>query len=194
MAPLPSGSQLVATFRSFEWVGYTWGGSCPGTGWDCSGACNWVTGDRWGLSIPGHLAGTWTCGQGHGPVVADWIAWGGVTLGQFPFVTPEAGDLVAWGPNQHMGMAMDGQTFVSAANPSQGTIEATINGFFNYDPFVLRIRQVSLGGGTTLGIPQPAPLPPDPMTNWAATVRAAAGRGNGAAANLSRFAEVIRRT
>lgn len=194
MAPIPSGNQLVATFRSFEWVGYTWGGSCPGTGWDCSGACNWVVADRYGLSMPGQLAGTWTCGQGHGPVVADWIAWGGVTLGMFGAVQPLPGDLIAWGPNQHMGMAIDNTRFVSAANPSQGTFEADIGSFFNWTPFVLRLRQVSLIGGTTVGIPSPSPLPLNPLTNWAATISLTAGRANGAASNLSRFAAVTRQT
>lgn len=194
MPPIPSGNQLVATFRSFEWVSYVWGGSSPGTGWDCSGACNWVVAERWLLSIPGHVAGTWTSAQGHGPVVADWIAWGGVTLGMFGPVQPLPGDLIAWGPNQHMGMAIDNTRFVSAANPQQGTIEADIGTFFNWAPFVLRLRQVSLTGSTTLGIPQPTPLPPDPMTNWAGSIRTAAGHGNSAAANLSRFASVIRHT
>lgn len=194
MAPIPSGNQLVATFRSFEWVGYVWGGSCPGTGWDCSGACNWVCGDRWRLSIPGQLAGTWTCGQGHGPNVASWIAWGGVTLGMFGAVQPLPGDLIAWGPNQHMGMAIDATRFVSAANPTDGTIEADIGSFFNWTPFVLRLRQVSLAGGTTVGIPQPTPLPLNPLTNWAATIDASSVRTNGAASNLSRFALATRTT
>lgn len=188
-----TGLELVTEFRRFEWVGYTWGGSSPGTGWDCSGACNWITGE-WGLlDIPGHLRGTWTSAQGHGPVVADWINWSGVVREPWGPDNTVAGDLIAWGPNQHMGMAFDALNFVSAANPNQGTIEAPIGQFFNYEPWRLRLVDLIVSGGTTVGIPSPAPLPANPMTNWAATIRAAAARGDGAASNLGRFASAIRR-
>lgn len=194
MAPIPSGNQLVATFRSYEYVPYLWGGYTPNTGWDCSGACNWITGAIYHLLIPGFLPGTFGFNSGHGPVVADWINWGGVTRGMFGVVTPLPGDLIAWGPNQHMGMAFEANRFVSAANPSQGTIEADIDTFFNYTPYVLRLRQVSLTGGTTIGIPSPSPLPLNPLTSWAATIDAASARTNGAASNLSRFALATRTT
>jgi cell wall-associated NlpC family hydrolase len=194
MPALPTGEQLVTTFRSYEYVPYEWGGYTPNTGWDCSGACNWITGAIYHLLIPGFLPGTFGYNSGHGPVVADWINFGGVTRGWFGAVQPLPGDLIAWGPNQHIGMAFSATRFVSAANPSAGTIEADIGSFFNYTPYVLRIRQVSLTGGTPIGIPSPTPLPANPLTNWAATISLTSGRTERAASNLSSFASVIRRT
>lgn len=149
-----TGSDLVRTFQSFEWVRYTWGGSSPGTGWDCSGAVNWICAERFLLAIPGHGPGQWTSAQGHGPVVADWLNWIGVTRGPYGPVQPVPGDLIAWGPNAHMGMAINATRFVSAANPSMGTIEASIPGFFSFAPMVLRLLQIRTGA-TLATIPQP---------------------------------------
>lgn len=192
--PAITGNDLVHTFRGYEYVPYLWGGSLPWTGWDCSGACNYVTGVIYHLAIPGYGPNGWGPFQGHGPVVADWIQWAGVTKGVFGPVTPAPGDLIAWGPNAHIGMAIDGTRFVSAANPTDGTIEADIGSFFNYAPYVLRILQVQIGATVPAGVPIPPPLPRNPLTNWAATIGATSGRTEAAASNLSKFANVIRRT
>ena len=140
-----TGTSLVNSFRQLEHVRYLWGGSDPISGWDCSGAVNWVCGFIYKLAIPGFGPGQFRVGSGHGPVVADWIQWSGVTRGSFGPVQPRAGDLIAWAPNVHMGMAINSTRFVSAANPNQGTIEADIGSFFNYAPFVLRLLQVRIG-------------------------------------------------
>lgn len=191
--PSITGEQLVSTFRHFEFVPYVWGGASTALGWDCSGACNNIVGWQYHLAIPGHNAGGFNPFFEHGPVVADWIQWIGVTKGVFGPVTPAPGDLIAWGPNVHMGMAFSATRFVSAANPTDGTIEADIGTFFNFAPYVLRLTEVVIGATLPSGVPIPPQLPANPMTNWASTVRAAAARGNGAASNLSRFAAAIRR-
>jgi cell wall-associated NlpC family hydrolase len=165
--PNVTGNDLVTAFRGFEWVNYLWGGASPGTGWDCSGAINWVVGERFLLAIPGYSPGQWTSGQGHGPVVQDWAQWIGVTRGGFGQVTPEPGDLVAWLPNVHMGMAINGTRFVSAANPSLGTIEADIGSFFPFYPVVLRLLQIRTGAALAT-IPRPPGPGPD---DYSPTIR-----------------------
>lgn len=192
--PVITGNDLVGTFRTYEYVPYLWGGWTPGTGWDCSGAVNWIVGGIYHLAIPGVGPGAFGENYGHGPVVADWISWIGVTRGAFPNVSPLPGDLIAWGPNQHIGMAINAGRFVSAANPQDGTIEADISGFFTYAPYVLRLLQTRIGATVPAGVPIPPPLPANPMVNWAGSVRAAAGHGGRAAANLHNFASAIRRT
>jgi cell wall-associated NlpC family hydrolase len=191
--PVITGNDLVFTFRHYENVPYKWGGSLPWTGWDCSGACNYVCGVIYHLAIPGYNAGGWGPFQGHGPVVADWISWIGVTRGVFGPVQPVPGDLIAWGPNVHMGMAIDATRFVSAANPSAGTIEADIGSFFNYAPYVLRLLQIRTGATVPQGVPLPQLPAASSMTSWAESVRAVSNRTSGAVANLSRTAAAIRR-
>lgn len=149
-----TGEDTVKTFQSFEWVAYLWGGASPGTGWDCSGAVNWIYGERYGLAIPGYGPGQWTSAQGHGPVVQDWIQWIGVARSAWAPGRSAAGDIVAWGPNVHMGIAINGTRFVSAANPTDGTIEADIGSFFPYAPYILRDLQIEIGA-PLLSIPRP---------------------------------------
>lgn len=192
--PRITGADLVSTFRHFENVPYAWGGASTVLGWDCSGACNNIVGWQYKLAIPGHNAGGFDPYFEHGPVVADWLQWIGVTQGIYGPVQPLPGDLIAWGPNQHMGMAIDAANFVSAANPSQGTIEAPISGFFNYTPYVLRLTEVVIGAGLPAGVPVPPELPKRPLTSWAATVNAATDTARRSAATLSSFASAIRRT
>lgn len=192
--PVITGNMLVDVFRQYEYVGYAWGGASPDTGWDCSGACNWIIGYKFHLAIPGFMPGTYGPGAGHGPVVADWIQWIGATRGGFPGVQPMPGDLIAWGPNAHMGMAINSQRFVSAANPSQGTIEADINGFFSYNPYVLRLLQIRIGATTPAGLPLPPATPRGAMTDWSRAVQETAIHAARSAASLHGYAAAIRRT
>lgn len=154
MATLITGSDLVNWLRSKEFVRYVWGGANPITGWDCSGCMNWVIGAQFHLAIPGYAPYGFNDMSGHGPVVQDWIDWIGVTRGVFPNVSPLPGDLIAWQPNVHIGMAFSPTQFVSAANPNQGTIEADIGSFFPWAPFVLRLVQIR-AGATLPSIPAP---------------------------------------
>jgi cell wall-associated NlpC family hydrolase len=147
----------VDKFRTYEWVAYVWGGYIPTRGWDCSGACNWVCGNDFQLAIPGFGPGGFNPGSGHGPVVGDWIQWIGVAKYAFGPVTPQPGDLIAWGPNVHMGMAINGTRFVSAANPTDGTFEADIATFFPYSPYILRILQVLIRPSLPSVPPAPGP-------------------------------------
>lgn len=110
---------------------YVWGGA-PGTtrgrddGTDCSGFVNMVLGRDLGMAIPGYAAGAYD-GSQHGGTVADYIAWNGAaTLGKNE--TPQAGDLVCYAPDTHIGIATDATSFVSALDPALGVAVTGING------------------------------------------------------------------
>ncbi len=141
------GAQLAADARKYVGkVKYVWGGANPATGWDCSGLVNYVACHDVGLNIPGYKGGTFT-GKTHGPTVAGWLGWSGVE----PVTSPAAGDLVVWGPDAHMGIALDSTRFVSAENQKYGTAIADIAGFGPVPPVFLRLRQAtpaSAKGGT----------------------------------------------
>jgi cell wall-associated NlpC family hydrolase len=125
-------------------VKYVWGGASPATGWDCSGAVNYVLCHDLLLDIPGYRAGTFSGAQ-HGPNVASWLA---SNLVQIISGSPQPGDLIAWGPNEHMGIAISATDMVSAEDPAQGTGQSPIAGFFATAPVILRLKAtVQLSGG-----------------------------------------------
>jgi cell wall-associated NlpC family hydrolase len=127
-------------------VRYLWGGANPINGWDCSGMQNWCIGHDMSLDIPGLPRGTRFDGSSHGPDVAQWIAWSGVAHVAGP---PMPGDLVCWGPNAHMGMAISATDMISALNPAQGTQRTPIAVTHTGVPVFLRLR--ATGGGPTGG-------------------------------------------
>lgn len=131
-------------------VKYVWGGANPQTGWDCSGLVNWVVGHDMSLDIPGLPRGQrFDDGPGnHGPDVASWIAWTGIQH----VASPQAGDLVAWGPNAHMGICTDATHCVSAQDPALGTTHTLIAATHTGIPVYLRLR-------ATVGAPNPGGRP-----------------------------------
>jgi cell wall-associated NlpC family hydrolase len=126
-------------------VRYVWGGANPAKGWDCSGLVNWVCGHDLFLNIPGARLGTQFDGSSHGPDVAQWLAWSGAARVAGP---PQPGDLVAWGPNAHMGVAVSATEMVSALNPAQGTQKTPIAVTHVGPPVYLRLRAT---GGSPSG-------------------------------------------
>lgn len=142
-----SGSAIASDALKYIGTRYVWGGANPSRGWDCSGMVNWVCGHDLFLSIPGLPRGTQFDGQSHGPDVAQWLAWSGVARVPGP---PQPGDLVAWGPNGHMGVAVSGTEMVSALNPALGTQQTPIAVTHVGIPTYLRLRatggQPSPGG------------------------------------------------
>lgn len=182
-----TGNMLADFMKSALGAPYVWGGSNPISGWDCSGAMNFDIGAHFHLAIPGFGPGQYNDTSGHGPVVGDWIQWVGVTKGVFGPVQPLPGDLIAWGPNVHMGMAVSNTRFISAANPSAGTIEADIGSFFTWAPFVLRLLQIRIGAQTVS-----TPNPPGPgRDDYSPTVRSTAQAIKSAGTHLNDGARSI---
>lgn len=161
------GSTIVAAARPYigRWT-YIFGGTpnpprvLEG---DCSSWVSMILGYHLRLALPG---GKWGDPgfppNSHGPVVSDYIAWpGAVNVG-----TPQAGDLVCYGPNEHIGFATGtrdasgGDEFISALNPSLGCrIEPILGGA----PGPVTYRRIT--GVAGVGLPGP--------------VGAAAGGGGG---------------
>jgi cell wall-associated NlpC family hydrolase len=100
---------------------YVYGGpSNVNGGWDCSSFVSWVLGHDLNMDIPG---GTWAAvtssGRSHGPIVAQYVVWGGATGVSKADV--QAGDLILYPPDTHMGIAVSATEFISAEQPSTGT-------------------------------------------------------------------------
>lgn len=141
-----SGDAIAQDAKSYVGrVKYVWGGGSPATGWDCSGLVNYVLCHDLLLDIPGFRAGSFT-GKTHGPNVASWLASNLVQ--HIAGGRPQPGDLVAWGPNQHVGIAISASQMVSAEDPARGTAISAIAGFFSTAPVILRLKAtVQIAGG-----------------------------------------------
>ncbi len=68
----------------------------------------------------------------HGPVVSEYLSWSGAA----DVTTPQAGDLVIFGPDVHIGIAISGNQMISALNGTLGTnvsgIKGTAGGSLSY--------------------------------------------------------------
>lgn len=148
---LATGSMVAKAFMKYDGkVRYIWGGARPNPGWDCSGALNYVACHDVGLDIPGYKGGTFD-GSVHGPVVSDWIDWEGVThiaSATAGMASIRAGDILAWGPDVHIGVAISSTHFISAQDPALGTGVASISGASGLGIFVaMRLKQVGQQAG-----------------------------------------------
>ena len=121
---LVSGDAIAQDALGHAGKPYVWGGGSP-AGWDCSGFANYMICHDMKLAIPDYTGGTFT-GSEHGPNVGDWIGWSGVT--SISSGSETAGDLICWGPNEHMGIVTGGGKMISALNPQYGTVETTYAG------------------------------------------------------------------
>ena len=111
-----SGDQIAADAQRYIGHPYVWGG------WDCSGMVSHVLSADLGLALPGYRAGLFQGPPPHGPVVSVYIAWSGArNVG-----IPAPGDLVCFGPDVHIGIAISASRMVSALNPQLGTQESDI--------------------------------------------------------------------
>jgi len=129
-------------------VPYVWGGGNPG-GWDCSGFVNWVLGHQLGLVLPGGIRGF--DGSTHGPVVGDYVTWGGAVTVPAP---PAAGDLCIWTGGDfggHIGFALGPRTMISALDPAAGTAVTPIAGEGPPGPLIFRRVTGAPGGPGTAG-------------------------------------------
>lgn len=131
---MPTVGQAVAAAMAHQGHPYVWGG------WDCSGFINHVLGQQLGLAIPGYKAGQYAGPPPHGPVVSDWLT----TDLCVTVPAPKPGDLCIWGPDSHIGMYVGGGDFISALNPSKGTLKLHLTQ--SDAPGVLSFRRVKALG------------------------------------------------
>lgn len=120
-----SGTAIAAAALKHKGAGYVYGGRADRPGdWDCSSFVSYVLGHDLGLSLPG---GSWA-GPGeppgsHGPIVSDYRTW----AFSAEVAHPQAGDLVIFGPNSHIGIAVSSSQMISALNPELGTVKTAIS-------------------------------------------------------------------
>jgi cell wall-associated NlpC family hydrolase len=134
-----TGQMIADAALKYNGAGYVWGGApSKGAGnWDCSSFVNWVIGHDLRLSIPQDSRYD---GTSHGPDVAAWILWSGVKHITGGAARP--GDLLAWGPDEHIGIAISGTHMISAENAQRGTRTDQFSGFAaGHRPLILRLRE-----------------------------------------------------
>lgn len=149
---------------------YLWGGARP-SGWDCSGACNYVICHDMGYDIPGYNGGTFS-GDTHGPNTTIWLEWAGTVW--VPRNSIRKGDLVIW--PTHMGIVLAADEYVSAFDTQLGTVKEPIHGggpngetatFWRLKQRNSRGGTGQTGGGTGVGGPVGGP-PPTAGKEWMA--------------------------
>ena len=130
MAEVPSGAAIASDFLKYAGAGYVYGGRADRPGdWDCSSAVSYVLGHDFGLALPGggHYGDPGYPPNAHGPVVSSYIAWNGATtLGKDE--APQAGDLVCFGPDTHIGVVISTGQMISALDTQLGTVASEIGG------------------------------------------------------------------
>jgi len=127
---VPSGTDIASDALKYQGLGYVWGGNASRPGdWDCSAFVSYVLGHDFGLTLPG--GGTYGSSgyppNSHGPVVSDYAAWSGATtLGKGE--AAQAGDLVMWLPDTHIGIVIGPGQMISALDTQLGTVASAIGG------------------------------------------------------------------
>jgi cell wall-associated NlpC family hydrolase len=115
---------------------YTWGGVPANGEWDCSSFVNMVCGMDLSLPIPGYPAGSYN-GQSHGPIVSMWALSPLLNTITSDGNLAEAGDIVCYLPDTHMGIAIGNGQMISAQDPELGVGVSTIDGA-DLGPVIIR--------------------------------------------------------
>jgi cell wall-associated NlpC family hydrolase len=147
VAATPGTTGSAIADEALKYVGhpYSWGGYYyDPAGWDCSSCVSWVL-SQVGINPPG---GPYD-GHSHGPVVAQYYLWSGAADVQKDAV--QAGDLIIFPPDTHIGIATSATEFLSAEDPADGTAVAPIS----EGPGPWIARRTGLPQGTGASSPGP---------------------------------------
>lgn len=117
---LPDSSNAIAVDAlTYKGTGYVWGGDgSTRDDKDCSSFVSLVLSHDLGIPIPGYPNGDFG-GKGHGPNVAIYRVWSGAVT--IPLKEAQPGDLICFGVNSHIGIAVGNGKMISAENSSLGT-------------------------------------------------------------------------
>lgn len=99
-------SKVVATAHQYLGVNYVWGGTSPVSGWDCSGFTQFAYAQA-GISIS--RVNQWEGKQ------------------QVSYADALPGDLVVQNNQSHVGIYLGNGRMISALNPTQGTMEHSVD-------------------------------------------------------------------
>lgn len=151
----PAGNRADLIQEALNSIGhaYLFGGAPGADGanpWDCSSCQNDNIGRVNGLSIPGFPDGSYD-GTTHGPSTVGWLDAQGSIVGSIDRSQAIGGDLAVW--QTHMGMFINPDEMVSAANPTDGTIRSGVDGFIKGEQLIcLRLAHFGPGG---ISLPSP---------------------------------------
>jgi cell wall-associated NlpC family hydrolase len=105
------GQRVVAYARHFLGVPYSWGGSSPGSGFDCSGLVRFVYG-HFGIPLPHSSWGDLTRGR---PVPRRWL---------------RPGDLVFFSGASHVGIYVGSNRIIDAPHTGAVVSISTLSGWY----------------------------------------------------------------
>ena len=110
--PVPFGHRIVAYARHFLGIRYSWGGTSPSTGFDCSGLVRFVYG-HFGVVLPHSSFGDLTLGH---RVSRRWL---------------KPGDLVFFAGASHVGIYVGSGRFIDAPH-SGAVVRVSTMGEYGY--------------------------------------------------------------
>ncbi len=113
-AKRPLGHRVVYYARKFVGVPYSWGGSSPGTGFDCSGLVRYVY-DHFGISLPHSSYGQMSRGR---KVLRKYL---------------KPGDLVFFAGGSHVGIYIGGNRVIDSPHSGAVVQIATMTDWYSYE-------------------------------------------------------------
>jgi cell wall-associated NlpC family hydrolase len=134
-----TGQAIANDSMKYQGTSYVWGGPADKPGnWDCSSFVSKVLGQDFGYTLPGggHWGSPGYPPNAHGPTTTEYQTYGtAISRAQVG-----AGDLLVW--PDHIGIAINTSTMISAQDEKLGTGTSTIDGtsaYFGASPNCRRV-------------------------------------------------------